>query len=139
MCELILIRGLPGSGKSTKGESLKRAGVVQQVVAADDWFSSHGTYKFDAKFLPEAHAWCRAVTAAWLRGGDSVAVANTFTQVKEMQGYFDLAAKVGCKVRIIDMKTQWGNIHGVPFEALKRMADRWEATPEGIEVEVIGA
>lgn len=71
--ELILIRGLPGSGKTTLAEQIMkewkeiRDGRGRQVkscklIAADDFFMVDGEYKFDPSKLSEAHAWCQRET-----------------------------------------------------------------------------
>jgi tRNA uridine 5-carbamoylmethylation protein Kti12 len=127
MAEMVLIRGLPGSGKTTKGWTLKNTGIVDFVIAADDWFEdANRKYNFNPKFLPEAHAWCRSSTAKCILEGYRVAVCNTFTKIDEMVPYFNLAVKLGCKVRVIEMKTQYGSVHNVPEDKMKQMAARWE-------------
>lgn len=56
MIELLIIRGLPGSGKSTLAKSLAKS---FNIFSADDYFTDeHGTYRWDANKLTEAHADC---------------------------------------------------------------------------------
>jgi len=52
--QLILLRGLPGSGKSTFANLL---GGIH--VEADQYFIQDGEYKFDASKLKQAHNWCK--------------------------------------------------------------------------------
>lgn len=33
---------------------------------------------------------------------------------------------MGYEVRVVECKGRWQNVHGVPAEAIERMADRWE-------------
>ena len=54
MKQLILLRGLPGSGKSTFANLL---GGIH--VEADQYFMQDGEYKFDASKLKQAHNWCK--------------------------------------------------------------------------------
>ena len=84
---LYLVRGLPGSGKS----SLARQLAPGQVYSADDLFYElgDGTYAFDPTKLKAAHALCeKRVAQAMAAGVPVVAVANTFSQSWEAAPYF---------------------------------------------------
>lgn len=125
MSQLILIRGLPGSGKSTMARVLALVGY--EHYEADQFFMLDGAYRFDGAKLPEAHAWCLSMANACLsRGGDCV-VANTFSRKWEMQPYIDAAKSVGARVRIIEAKGEYQNVHGVPAASIDAMRRRWEA------------
>lgn len=52
--ELVLIRGLPGSGKSTMAKVLALVGY--QHFEADMFFVRDGTYCYDRSRIREAHA-----------------------------------------------------------------------------------
>jgi predicted kinase len=97
--ELFLLRGLPGSGKTTLANQLGGS-----LVEADRYFMEYGDYKFDASKLKEAHAWCREQVQNWMetngRGFDvpRIVVSNTFTQEWEMKPYYDLAKEHGYMV-----------------------------------------
>ena len=45
------MRGLPGSGKSTKAKKI--AGDVGVIFSTDDFFMVDGQYKFDPKMIEE--------------------------------------------------------------------------------------
>lgn len=132
---LILIRGLPGSGKSTLA-TLICEGTLQDVFdeeppyhrqhEADDYFLVKGEYKFEAAKLKEAHETCRLLTRETLRQGHSAVVSNTFTQLWEMQPYFDMAKEFNIPVQVIECKGNFGSIHNVPEEKLEQMRQRWE-------------
>jgi predicted kinase len=127
MSQLVLIRGLPGSGKSTfaKAMCLARDGWVHRE--ADMYFYQGGRiYRFDARRLPEAHLWCQDATRELLRDGYNVVVSNTFTQRWEMKPYIDMAKELGVSLHVVEMSTQYQNVHGVPTEVLQRMSDNWE-------------
>jgi predicted kinase len=122
--ELVLIRGLPGSGKTTMARRLALKGYEHHE--ADHYFERDGKYVFNAADLPKAHEWCLARTKDSLMRGIPCVVANTFSRRWEMQPYFDLAKAMGIPVRVIEAKGNWPNIHGVPAEFIEKMRKRWE-------------
>ena len=121
--ELILIRGLPGSGKSTMARSLVSEGFLH--FEADMFFEVDGQYRYDATRIREAHSWCQNMARQALAAGKRVVVSNTFTQLRELAPYFSMAQNA----RVIEANGKWQNVHGVPAETLERMASRWEPLP----------
>ena len=121
---LFLVRGLPGSGKSTPAFRL-----TGQVYSADDFFTdAEGIYHFDGSKLPAAHADCQGRTKNALKSGVTCGVANTFTQRWEMEPYLELAKTYGYKVFSIVVENRHGGInqHGVPEDKLEQMKNRFE-------------
>ena len=139
---LYIIRGLPGSGKSTLGEQLadsymdyhpKYGGVKFYSYAADDWFTSNdgkrSTYQFKPEELPDAHEDCRArVMGAMMNGNiENICVCNTFSQFWEAAPYVKLCKAYGYTPVVLECQSQFGNIHDVPQESITAMADRWDS------------
>ena len=85
-----------------------------------------GEYKFDQSKLKDAHARCQLLTEKALQLDWTVIVSNTFTTKKELKPYFDLAKKFEIIPQVILCQNQFGNVHGVPDEVLKRMKLRFE-------------
>jgi len=130
--DLILLRGLPGSGKSTLGEViLKTYGLnnTNDVLSADDFFvDEKGNYNFDFSKLKEAHNSCQLKCAERMKLQLSkIVVANTFTQDWEMQSYFDMADRYNYRVHsiIVENRHDSKNIHNVPEDKVQIMKDRF--------------
>lgn len=123
MNTLILLRGLPGSGKSTFAKSL---GGIH--IEADQFFMESGKYKFDASKLKQAHEHCRTSTEGWMMEGYNIVVSNTFTQEWEMEPYFGLAKDYGYRVVCLIVENRHGGVneHGVPADKLEQMKNRFE-------------
>ena len=123
---LYIVRGCPGSGKSTFAKSLNCP-----VFEADQYFidSETGEYKFDPSKLKSAHGWCRLRVEHSMEDGlEKIAVSNTFTQEWEMEEYFKLAEKYGYMVFSVIVENRHGGVneHGVPEDKLKAMQKRFE-------------
>lgn len=130
---LILVRGLPGSGKSSFAKLIWSDYVICE---ADKFFyDKEGNYKFDGSKLKEAHAWCKNEVETFMKDHQAnqqfypeIVVSNTFTQEWEMEDYFKLAEKYGYKVVSLIVENRHGgkNIHGVPDEKIEQMKNRFE-------------
>ena len=126
---LYIVRGVPGSGKSTFAKSL--GGTHFET---DKFFMVDGEYKFDGTKIKEAHKWCQdSVNTAMLLNHTSglnsiIVVSNTFTQEWEMEPYFQMANYFDYKVFSIVVENRHGGInqHDVPEEVLTKMRDRFE-------------
>lgn len=118
--ELVLIRGLPGSGKSTMAKVLALVGYAH--FEADMFFVNNGVYCYDRTRIRDAHAWCQSMTKDALMAGQRTVVSNTFTQRREIEPYLQMSRNV----YIVEAKGNWPNEHGVPDETLRVMAERWE-------------
>lgn len=130
---LTLVRGLPGSGKSTFANTITNK---YSICEADKFFyDGDGNYNFDVDKLREAHKWCRNEVETRMMDNDvnpqyypEIVVSNTFTQEWEMEEYFKLAEKYGYMVFTIVVENRHGgvNLHGVPDDKLEQMRNRFE-------------
>jgi predicted kinase len=130
---LFLVRGLPGSGKTTFATHIWNE---YAVCEADKFFyDKEGNYNFDPTKLKEAHAWCKNEVETRMIDHQNngqyypeIAVSNTFTQEWEMKDYFDLAEKYGYKTVSLIVENRHGgkNVHGVPDEKLETMRNRFQ-------------
>jgi predicted kinase len=126
---LHIIRGLPGSGKTTFAKTL---GCFH--VETDMFFVQNGVYVYDPKKIAAAHQWCKnTVMQAMRTGMGDVAVSNTFTQIWEMEPYIDMCIE-SSRFKVYHCYGKWNNIHGVPTDVLQKMEERWEVYPNEIPI-----
>ncbi len=128
---MLIMRGLPGSGKSTVVKEVLRVHDGAVVCSADDYFvQEDGEYKFDQSLLKEAHnASQQKAVEACERGVRVVVVDNTNVLRWEMGSYFKTANIRGYRVVLAEPKTPWRmdpkelaerNSHNVPEETIRK-------------------
>lgn len=127
MTTLYLIRGVPGSGKSTFAKILYNNDIVADYFEADELFVKDGEYKFDATKLGMAHSRCQSLCKQVLSEGYSVAVSNTSTTEKEVAIYQKIAEDCGAKFVsiIVESRHSGTNVHGVPEDKIQQMKNRF--------------
>jgi len=125
MPTLFIIRGLPGSGKSTVARKIAHVAGIEHVEA-DMYFMKSNEYHFDPKQLGAAHRWCFETVAQCINRGEDVVVSNTFTKLWEMQNYILKAFCNDYNIRVIQCNGKWDNVHNVPQDKLDQMRDRFE-------------
>jgi len=135
--QLILMRGCPGSGKSTKAREL--AGHFGQVFSTDDYFvDAAGQYNWNGNALGKAHDWNQRRSLAAMHANIPIVVIdNTHTTLREMRSYLphiNLARQLGYTVRIAEPDTNWKfkanelfarGTHNVPQEHIEKMLKRY--------------
>lgn len=130
--DLILLRGLPGSGKTTLGSVILKCLISDNpdVISADDFFTDeNGNYVFDGSKIKEAHNHCHQRCAKKMRNQFSrIVVANTFTQDWEMTPYFEMAERYNYRVHsvIVENRHSGVNVHDVPESKIKEMKKRFQ-------------
>jgi 2',3'-cyclic-nucleotide 3'-phosphodiesterase len=137
---MIIMRGLPGSGKSTKAKVLADKLRNSVILSTDTVFMSGEKYLFCPEVLGMAHQINLAKAAKAVKLGYDVIVDNTNTTWKEIEPYVKVGLEAGYVIEITEPSTAWAhnvlecaakNSHGVPATAIRRMQDRWE-TAENI-------
>ena len=126
MSKLYIVRGVPGSGKSTYvKEHLSEIWHLE----TDKFFYKNGKYEFDISKIKEAHHFTQRLAEQIMETGADLVVSNTFTQLWEMQPYLDMASKYGYSVSVIRLENRFKNLHNVPSEVISSMENRFEDFP----------
>jgi hypothetical protein len=122
---LYIVRGIPGSGKSTFAKTLGG-----QNYEADMFFiNENGEYNFDFTKIKDAHQWCQEmVKTDMVLEYPKIVVSNTSTQEWEMEPYFNLAKEFGYNVFSVVVENRHGgtNEHNVPEDKIQQMKNRFE-------------
>ena len=128
--KLTIIRGIPGSGKSTFAKSMVERNLADAHYEADMYFlDKDGTYRYDPSKIASAHSWCKSKVLKALSKGLRVIVSNTFTRRSEMEPYVTYCIDNGISLEVIRLETQYGNTHNVPEEVLSNMKSRFQDFP----------
>ncbi|WYV99486.1 ATPase [Pseudomonas phage vB_PpuM-NoPa] len=128
---LYLVRGLPGSGKSTFAEKLSSALGYDHYEADDYHYKWNGhtwVYDWKPENVQAAHRYCQDMCRRSMSEGDeAVIVSNTFTTAKEMEPYLAMALEFGYRVTSLVVENRHGgvNIHNVPQATLDKMRNRF--------------
>lgn len=131
MKEIILIRGVPGSGKTTYAQELAIEKNMA-TVEADSWHfikknEEESKYEFNADNLESAHRWCILQAERFARLGRGIIISNTFITAAECAPYYVIAEKYDLPVTIMTMTGNYGTIHDVPDIIVESMKLRFES------------
>lgn len=127
----IVMRGLPGSGKSTRAREIAES--IGKIHSTDDFFMEDGVYRFDPAKLAENHYRNYVAFVESLNAGEPVVICdNTNTEKWEYRSYAEAARRFGYEVEIVKMPHLAPEVlaarttHGVPVQVIRNMLARWE-------------
>lgn len=155
MIQVYIIRGLPGTGKTSLAQSIAHPSLI---FSADDFFVARGkgSYAYDPALIGEAHSDCFKrfnnalmaqvedfATNGGLKYHDRefrLVVTNTFHRCKNIEPYINTCNHAsnltGVIIRfwVIDLFDQGmsdaalasANVHGVSEEKIGRLRRDWE-------------
>jgi predicted kinase len=127
---LILLRGLPGSGKSALANLLSENGKYP-IFSVDDYFTNKitGDYIFDFKLNHLAYKQCEENTRISMKDNiEKIFVHNTFTIEWELEIYFKLAKTYDYNIYVVTVENYHDNknTHDVSEEQLNKMAEKYK-------------
>lgn len=123
---LYLVRGLPGSGKSTFAQKLATL-TGGKHFEADMFLYEDGVYTYDPSKLQEAHAQClQSTIEALTDDGDIVIVSNVFSEEWMLAPYLDYCELNKIEFTVVKMEQVHGSVHDVPAEKMRILSTRWQ-------------
>lgn len=120
MPKLIIIRGVPGAGKSTLARTKYKDYI--NVESNMYFITVEGKYYYNRDNITKAHDWCYSKTCELLSAGLNVVVSNTFTRLWEFEKYVALPYET----EVIVATGNYKNVHGCPQDKVDRMKERFE-------------
>ncbi len=150
--QVVILRGVPGAGKSTLAKKIISDAVARgeeaKAFSSDDYFTTaEGKYHFDSRMLPQAHASCFRHFLEYLQRSQGIAIVdNTNTLVFEMSPYILAGQAYSANVKIIRLTCDptvaaARNVRCATSEMVEKMASRMESLPSlypSEEVKVTG-
>lgn len=141
---VVIMRGLPGSGKSTMARWLASGADTgsANIYSTDDFFlveeegEEEMVYRFDPTKLGDYHGLNFRSFCEGLGKYNLLIVDNTNTRRWEWEKYENAAKKAGYSVQFLTVGEPKSSehvqqcfercIHNVPLEKIQQMSDRWE-------------
>jgi len=135
---LILMRGVPGSGKSYLARRLAgRLGA--KLYSNDILLTARDDYIWTRSLCDEAHEICQQlVELAMLRNERIIVVDNCHIKVRFARPYVNLGKKYGYDIEVREPETAWRHdldgllahgTHGLPREQVEDMLNNWMNMP----------
>ena len=107
---MFVMRGLPGSGKSTLVTILKQLYPQSLAVCSADHFfiNEQGVYVFKRDLIGQAHNECQKKAEEACRTGVlTVIIDNTNVRLDECRPYFEKANRYGYLILVVEPRTSW--------------------------------
>jgi len=119
---LHLVRGTPGSGKSTFAKKTFRCCILEN----DQMQIVDGKYCWSPEGTKAAISLVRRIAEQILQNGADVCICNTFTKRRFIEGFKQLAEKYNADFKVYRCTGDFGNVHNVPEETLRNMKSSFE-------------
>lgn len=128
--ELIILRGLPGAGKSTLAGILSEGGKYP-VFSVDDFFTNYetGEYTFNFSENHLAYKACLEQTEMAMKETISkIFIHNTLTLQWELELFTNLAKKYNYRTHIVTVENHHDgkNSHAISPEQIQKMAGKFK-------------
>ena len=122
---LVLVRGLPHSGKTTYAND-NFAAIGFKHLESDMFFTKGGVYKYVPGQNPKAINWCQRETLKAMKLGEDIVVSNVFAKHWEMGFYLDNARKLGYTVIVHRCYAYFGPSPKIPIQLFNYNSEVFE-------------
>src|SRR3990167_3573012 len=132
--KLIILRGLPGSGKSDIAKKLVENGIIHST---DDFLIKNGKYEFDRDNIVKYHYYNLMSSIRSMKKGISpIIIDNTNITAYSCINYVEQGKMYGYEIVIIEPDTSWAfdveelvkrNSHNVRRETIIDMLQKYDA------------
>jgi len=128
--ELIIIRGLPGSGKTTYAKS----NFPNHIILEPDhlFMDLNGNYLYEAQIWDEAVSFIEKLADFSLSRKKNVVVCDVFPTLNSMNNLQKIAEFHKASVVIKTTDESFNSVHDVPLCIIEKMKILWEDTPEEV-------
>lgn len=136
---LYILRGLPGSGKSSLAKSIIGCHNGYGIIhSTDDYFMINNEYRYDSKKIQDAHLYNQDRCRNSCKNGISpIIIDNTNVRRWEAKPYVEIAQFFNYKIVIREPETSWWKVrdveemsrrtlHNVPITTIKKMLKSWD-------------
>lgn len=125
MAIMVLVRGLPGSGKSTYAK-VNFASQGFKHLETDMFFNKNGVIKYEPGKYAQAVEWCQRRTIEAVKEGLDLVISNHFLCHWELGFYLQLAEKNNYEVIVHTCLTQYAPKASYPQRLIDIMKTMFE-------------
>jgi hypothetical protein len=139
MTALLILRGLPGSGKTTRALEYERQGYtrleadqyISKVTGHENWQSGEYTQDELEKINyntenRKAQVWLKEQVAALLPTKNLV-VTGVFITTKQLLPFREIAQRNKSEYEVVTVEGKYQSVHKVPYEVYLRMAKNYQS------------
>ena len=144
---VVVLRGLPGSGKSFLSRNCSEISTdSSQVVvcAADEYFTEGDSYRFNPNNLPKAHSFCLSrFLSALTEGKQIIIIDNTNSRLWEYRIYTHLCDILGLSYHILEVPCPNAaiadmycarNVHNIDSPVASKIFNHWEEDERAVKI-----
>lgn len=125
MAIMVLVRGLPCSGKTTYAQ-VNFASQGFKHIEIDMFFTKNGVFKYEPGRYEEAAEWCQRKAIDIVKLGQDIVVSNVFLRHWEMGFYLQLAEKHGYEIIVHTCQIAFKCKSSYPQKVLNYMQEMFE-------------